>query len=58
LWTSKVNEGLEKLSRNERNAMEAKRNEIKEHMTLLSAMCLDDIRSNVERMKIETLVTI
>jgi len=28
VWTSKVNEGLERLSRNEKNAMEIKRKEI------------------------------
>lgn len=58
LWTSKVNEGLEKLSRNERNAMDIKRNEIKEHMSVLSGMCLEDLNGAVERTKVETLVTI
>lgn len=58
LWTSKVNEGLEKLSRNERNAMDIKRNEIKEHMSILSGMCLEDLNGAVERTKVETLVTI
>ncbi|KAL4479549.1 hypothetical protein ABPG72_018535, partial [Tetrahymena utriculariae] len=58
LWTSKVNEGLERLSRNERNAMDIKRNEIKEQMNILSNMCLENLSSAIERIKVETLVTI
>jgi hypothetical protein len=38
--------------------MEIKRNEIKEHMSILSGMCLEDLKGSVERTKIETLVTI
>lgn len=38
--------------------MEIKRNEIKDHMSVLSAMCLEDLKGAVERMKVETLVTI
>lgn len=53
-----MNEGLERLARNERNAMEIKKNEIKEHMSVLSGMCLEDLKGSVERMKVETLVTI
>ena len=49
---------MERLSRNERNAMEIKRNEIKEHMSILSGMCLEDLKGSVERTKVETLVTI
>jgi dynein heavy chain len=58
IWTQRVNEGLEKVSRNERNAMEGVRNEIKEHMSMLSGMCLEDLKGSVERTKVETLVTI
>ena len=38
--------------------MEIKRNEIKEHMSVLSGMCLEDLNGAVERTKVETLVTI
>lgn len=38
--------------------MEAKRKEVSEMMSTLTAMCLEDITSAVERTKIETLVTI
>jgi dynein heavy chain len=38
--------------------MEIKRNEIKEHMSILSGMCLEDLKGSVERTKVETLVTI
>jgi dynein heavy chain len=38
--------------------MDLKRKEINEHMATLSAMCLEDITSKVERTKIETMVTI
>jgi len=58
LWTLKVNEGLEKLSKNEKNAMESKRKEVSEMMSTLTAMCLEEFTSSVERLKTETLVTI
>lgn len=38
--------------------MDLKRNEIKEHMSILSGMCLEDLNGAVERTKVETLVTI
>jgi dynein heavy chain len=59
IWTSKITEALEKTGRSEnKNIMEVKRTEIREMMTQLSAMCLDNYTSNLERTKIETLVTI
>lgn len=54
----KVMEGLERLSKNEKNAMEAKRKEIVEMMSTLTKMCLEEYKSVVERTKTETLVTI
>ena len=38
--------------------MESKRKEVTEMMSTLTAMCLEDITSAVERTKTETLVTI
>jgi len=38
--------------------MEAKRKEVTEMMSTLTAMCLEEFTSSVERLKIETLVTI
>ena len=38
--------------------MEAKRKEVSEMMSTLTAMCLEEFTSSVERLKIETLVTI
>lgn len=58
VWTIKVQEGLERLSKNEKNAMEAKRKDVSEMMSTLTAMCLEDITFAVERTKTETLVTI
>jgi hypothetical protein len=46
------------LSKNEKNAMEAKRKEVSEMMSTLTAMCLEEFTSAVERLKVETLVTI
>jgi dynein heavy chain len=58
IWTIKVTEALEKTGRNEnKNAMEQKRREINEMMTILSAMCLQDWKP-MARTKVETLVTI
>jgi dynein heavy chain len=38
--------------------MEEKRTKISEMMTILSAMCLEDLNTKITRMKVETLVTI
>lgn len=54
----KIQEGLDRLSKNEKNAMESKRKEVNEMMTTLTAMCLEEFPSAVERVKTETLVTI
>jgi len=43
----KVQEGLERLSKNEKNAMEAKRKEVTEMMTVLTNMCLEPFESAV-----------
>lgn len=40
LWTTKINDGLDRISKGDRNAMEVKKKETLEMMTLLSAMCL------------------
>lgn len=54
-----MTEALEKTGRNEnKNAMELKRREIQEMMTVLSGMCLEPMNSGLERTKVETLVTI
>lgn len=58
IWTNKLTEGLEKTSRNEKNAMEVKRREIAGINEELIKMCLEDIKSKLDRTKIETLVTI
>lgn len=38
--------------------METKRSEIRDMMAVLSAMCLEGYKSNLERTRVETLVTI
>lgn len=58
LWTSKINDGLERANKGDRGAMESKKKETLEMMKLLSEMCLEDIKTSVDRTKIETLVTI
>lgn len=58
LWTTKINDGIDRISKGDRNAMETKKKETIEMMTLLSAMCLEDIKTSVDRTKVETLVTI
>ena len=59
IWTAKITEALEKTGRNEnKNIMEQKRSEIREMMSVLSLMCLENITSSLDRTKVETLVTI
>jgi len=53
-----MNDGLERANKGDRGAMEAKKKETLEMMSTLSAMCLEDIKTSVDRTKIETLVTI
>lgn len=38
--------------------MEEKRQKVSQMMDILSAMCLDDLGTKINRMKVETLVTI
>ena len=38
--------------------MEEKRNKVTGMMDILSKMCLDDLKTKINRMKVETLVTI
>ena len=47
-----------KTGKNEKSAMEQKKKEIDRVLIKLTAMCLDEIKSKLERIKIETLVTI
>jgi hypothetical protein len=58
IWTNKLTEGLERTSRNEKNAMDGKRKEIAAVNEELIKMCLEDIKSKLDRTKVETLVTI
>lgn len=53
-----MNEGLEKTFKGERNALESKKKEILAMMNTLSDMCLEEMKSSLDRTKIETLVTI
>lgn len=58
IWTNKITEALERTSKNEKNAMEAKRKEIQQINDELIKMCLEEIKSKLDRTKVETLVTI
>jgi len=52
-----MTEGLEGLQKT-KGIMEEKRQKISQMMDILSAMCLEDLPTNIVRMKVETLVTI
>ena len=58
IWTNKITEALERTMKNEKNAMESKRREIQAINDELIKMCLEDIKSKLDRTKVETLVTI
>ena len=59
IWTFKITEALEKTGRSEnKNIMEQKRVEIRDMMSVLSSMCIENITNILERTKVETLVTI
>ena len=58
IWTAKMTEALEKTGKNEKATMEQKRKDIQVMLETLTQMCLETITSNIERTKIETLVTI
>ena len=56
IWTYKMEEGLRK--RTEKGVWDGKKKEIDSIMKELTAMCLEDLGSSLNRTKIETLVTI
>lgn len=58
IWTNKITEALERTGKNEKNAMDIKRKEIQAINDDLIKMCLEDIKSKLDRTKVETLVTI
>ena len=53
-----MTDAFERTAKNEKSALEVKRKEIIVIMELLTAMCLEDHGSSVERLKVETMVTI
>lgn len=57
LWTSKVQDCLEKSSKEKVSELQKKQKDINGIMTELSQMCLEDM-NKIKRMKIETIVTI
>lgn len=57
IWTSKVEEAINKHTKERNQAMTQKRVEIQSIMDSLTEMCLMDL-SKVNRMKVETLVTV
>jgi len=59
IWTNRLQDCLERSRQQEKvQELERKKKEIKAIMDDLSAMCLEDIPSNLVRIKIETMVTI
>ncbi len=57
LWTSKVQDCLERSQKDKLTELEKKKKDINLIMSELSAMCLEDM-NKLKRMKVETLVTI
>jgi len=57
VWTIKLTEALER-NKNEKNIMDVKRKEIQAINDELIKMCLEEIKSKLDRTKVETLVTI
>jgi len=57
LWTSKVQDCLERTQKDKLQQLDIKKKEINNIMSELSAMCLEDM-NKLRRIKIETLVTI
>jgi dynein heavy chain len=54
-----VQDGLERYAKGgEKNIMDVKKKEIIEIMTLLTSMCLEEYNNPLDRIKVETLVTI
>lgn len=58
IWTQKLTDAFERTGKGEKSALEGRRKEIIAIMDILSAMCLEDHGSSVERLKVETMVTI
>ena len=58
LWTRKITEALEAKQKDRKAEFIKKKAEIVKIMNELTAMCLEDIKTKLERTKIETLVTI
>lgn len=58
LWTSKINETLTKDSKTDKQSIESAKKFIREMQEELTKMCLDKITSTIDKVKIETLVTI
>jgi hypothetical protein len=59
IWTQKVTECLDRPKQADKNAeFIKKKGDIDKIMKELTAMCLEDIKTKLERTKIETLVTI
>jgi hypothetical protein len=58
-WTAKMTEAFEKASnKNEKGIYDLKKKEINGMMEILTSMCLEEHKSNIDRVKVETLVTI
>ena len=58
IWTTKITEALEKGQKQNKGALESKKKEIQKMLGELTNMCLQPIKSNLERTKVETLVTV
>lgn len=58
IWTVNTEEAINKPSKDKTSEMDKKRKIIWNIMDMLSKLCLSDIKSKVQRLKIETLVTV
>ncbi len=58
IWTVNTEEAINKPSKDRTAEMDKKRKLIWAIMEMLSKMCLSDIKSKVQRLKVETLVTV
>jgi hypothetical protein len=58
IWTNKLTDGLERTSKGDKHVMEQRRKEIQAINDELIKMCLEEIKSKLDRTKVETLVTI
>lgn len=58
LWTSKITDALSKEIKTDKQYIESAKKFIKEMQEELTKMCLDKIASTIDKVKIETLVTI